>query len=224
MIPVSVCIATRGDVFMGEIYKSFPDDWEIVTYDNGAGTVSVITSRHKGEFYEIRAEGKPDLGPHARFAAIEYASHDLILVQDDDVIVIDPQAIVDRWERANEGHLFMSTDPTPWDGIVANVPREFRVHYPDSALVGFGACFQRDLPEKAFTRFFAHYPNMERDDPLFLRESCRIFTTLTHRVLVDIEKKNLPYASNDDRLWMQEDHLHFRERALSMAREVRDKS
>lgn len=88
-------------------------------------------------------------------------------------------------------------------------------------MVGFGAAFQRDLPELAFKKFFAAHPEMDRRDPLFLRESCRIFTTLTPRVLVDVPKTDAPYASNPNRLWKQPDHIEMRDRALAMARAAR---
>jgi len=236
MTEVSACIATRGDVDMSPILDSLPEGWEVIIWNNGLGLVGTWRPGEQIDDIEVG-----DLGPHGRFAAIEYASHDLILVQDDDVIISDPQAIVDAWVhwRENFGinipYLDENPDEDPLTSeereflaenvqishVVCNMPPEFRVHYPDSAMVGFGACFQRDAPEKAFQRFFA-YTGMARDDPLFLRESCRIFTTLTLRVLVDVLKTDMPYASDPERLWKQRDHLHYRERALKMAREVRD--
>ena len=102
------------------------------------------------------------------------------------------------------------------------MPQEFRPHYPDSAMVGFGSCFHRDAPERAFTRFFDHHDGMTREDPLFLRESCRIFTVLTPCVLVDVPKVDMPYASDPDRLWKQPGHIQSRDRALQLARQVRD--
>lgn len=221
---VSVCIATRGDVPLRPIFLSIPRGWEIVWWNNGDGTVTV-TNSDEGHFVDVQCSGVPDLGPHARFAAIEYASHDLILVQDDDVIVSDPQAIVDAWVRAGR---ILGRCPVPGgedvtiDHVVCNMPPEFRIHYPDSAMVGFGAVFHRDAPEKAFSRFFAYHHNMSRTDPLFLRESCRIFTTLTPGVLVDVAKTDMPYASDPNRLWMQPGHIKSRDTALDLAREVRD--
>ena len=223
---VSACIATRGDVPLRPIFLSIPRGWEIVWWNNGDGTVTVTNSDAEN-FVDVQYSGVPDLGPHARFAAIEYASHDLIYCQDDDVIVSDPQAIVD--EYVDEGtHLHdefgkgLTTYFEHPDSIVCNMPPEFRTHYSDSAMVGFGSCFERDAPERAFQRFFDYHSGMRRNDPLFLRESCRIFTTLTPRVLVDVARQDMPYASDPNRLWKQQGHLHFRDRALRMAREVRD--
>ena len=239
MTPVSVCIATRGDVPLRPIFLSIPRGWEIVWWNNGDGTVTVTNSDAEN-FVDVQYSGVPDLGPHARFAAIEYASHDLILVQDDDVIISDPQAIVDTFIATRDICAMcgesMARQATPaghvvWaciekhcvlDEVVCNLPMEFREHYPDSSLVGFGSCFHRDAPERAFSRFFGYHHNMSRTDPLFLRESCRVFTVLTPRVLVDIPKTDMPYASDPNRLWKDKNHIKYRDEALNLAREVRD--
>ena len=231
MTPVSVCIATRGDVPLRPIFLSIPRGWEIVWWNNGDGTVTVTNSDAEN-FVDVQYSGVPDLGPHARFAAIEYASHDLIYCQDDDVIVSDPQAIVDEWiancvwrvipESLRPGPLGYASERVDGDHLVANMPLEFRPHYPDSCMVGFGGAFHRDVPERAFSRFFAYHHNMSRTDPLFLRESCRIVTTLATRVLVDVLKTDMPYASDPNRLWKDKDHIKYRDEALALAREVRD--
>lgn len=215
---VSVCIATRGDVPLRPIFLSIPRGWEIVWWNNGDGTVTVTNSDAEN-FVDEQYSGVPDLGPHARFAAIEYASHDLIYCQDDDVIVSDPQAIVDEYvdEGTHMGDSFgegLTFHFEPPDLVVCNMPPEFRPHYPDSAMLGFGGAFHRDAPERAFARFFDHHLNMRRTDTVFQRESCRIFTALTPRVLVDIKKQDLPYASDGTRLWKQADHLSSRDTAL----------
>ena len=197
---------------MQPILRSLPSHWETIVWDNRLG---------------VYVNGKCvqavplDLGPHGRFEGLQrYATNTLCYVQDDDVIVSDPQAIVDAWQenQVYEGpRAFI-------DHVVCNMPPVFRPHYSDSAMLGFGGAFHRDAPERAFKRFFDFQHCMSRDNPLFLRESCRIFTTLTPRVLVDVAKTDLPYASDPNRLWKQRDHLHFRERALAFAREVRDES
>jgi hypothetical protein len=212
---VSGIIVTRGDVDTAPLMETWPAEWERLVWDNGAEEVWVQPQRDAAWYsYPVS-----DQGPHGRFAAIEYAAHDLCLCQDDDVIVGDPEHLVKRWEIEKFGAHFGLVPP---DFVICNMPQEFREHYPDSSLVGFGACFQRDAPERAFQRFFDYHSGMRRNDPLFLRESCRIFTVLTPRVLVDIDKQDLSYASDGTRLWRQPGHLNFRERALRMAREVRD--
>ena len=193
---------------MTPILDSLPDEWEVLVWVNGSH-LSIWTTGEQTDDIPV-----PDLGPHARFAAIEYATHNLIYVQDDDVIVSDPEQIV--WESDSGG--------SEYGRLVCNMPPEFRPHYPDSAMVGFGAAFHRDLPETAFREFFAHHHNMSRTDPLFLRESCRIFTVLTPYALVDVAKTDMPYCSDDNRLWKDIYHIKYREEALGLAREVRDAS
>ena len=227
---VSVCIATRGDIDMGPIVDSLPKEWEIIVWDNSGSLV------HNTRSHVRWISAVPDVGAYGRFAAIKHATHDLILTQDDDVIVSDPQVIVHEWianckwrasldgngqQRRLVGGDYLS-ERMDGDHLVANMPAVFRPHYPDSAMVGFGACFHRDAPERAFAKFFAHHTTMKRNDPLFLRESCRIFTTLTPRVLVDVAKTDLPYASDPNRLWKQPGHILSRDTALRLAREVRD--
>jgi hypothetical protein len=235
---VSGIIVTRGDVDTAPLMETWPKKWQRIIWNNGLEEVWLQPEDGAAwTFFPVS-----DLGPHGRFAAIEYVAHDLCFCQDDDVIVSDPQAIVDAWVhwRDNFGKNIPYLDENPDDDpltseereflstnvlishVVSNMPQEFREHYPDSSLVGFGACFQRDAPERAFQRFFDYHSGMKRNDPLFLRESCRIFTVLTPRVLVDIDKQDLPYASDGTRLWRQPGHLNFRDRALRMAREVRD--
>lgn len=150
-----------------------------------------------------------DLGPYGKYAAIEQARHTVILVQDDDVLlpVESILALVAAYEPGV---------------LVANMPAEFRPHYPDSAMVGFGAIFDHDLPGEAFERFFGHHTGMTADSPLFLRESCRAFAVLTPLKLVDLPKKDLPWASDPDRLWRQPEHVVMRDRMLDLARQVRD--
>lgn len=205
---VSACIATRGDVDMDPILDSLPAKWERVIWNNGQEEVWLQNQRDAAWTFQPVS----DLGPHGRFAAIDYAAHDLVYVQDDDVIVSDPQQIVNEW--LDLLHNFDRDDV-----VVANMPPEFRPHYPDSVMVGFGGAFHRDAPEKAFARWDAF--GLPRDK-LFLRESCRIFTVLTPQYLVDIPKVDMPYASDDTRLWKQDDHIQSRERALGLARQVRD--
>lgn len=227
---------------MAPVIDSFPDDWEVITYDNGDG----IVYRNLGSSCEIVATGMPDRMGYARHAAIEFASSELILTADDDVIVSDPQAIVDTFldihvcsdhgpmhlETSRSGHRvwtcgiehswgYTQGKPAIPDEIVVNLPHEFRPHYPDSAMLGFGACYHRSLPPAVFARFFAA-TGLTEDDPLFMRESDRTLTVLAPRVLVDIPKQDREFANDDNRLWKQPDHVEMRERMLTLARQVRD--
>lgn len=228
---VSACIATRGDVDMRPILASLPDEWEKIVWDNRKGVYV------NGECVQPIPN---DLGPYGRFEGIQqYASNDICYVQDDDVLVSDPQGIVDEWElrRKFDDPDSVFRKPLPHEQqehLVANMPKEFRPYYTDSAMVGFGAAFYREAPKRAFIRYGVMDESGElsvegrgsmdaiEHTRMFLRESCRIFTTLTPIILVDIPKKNMPYALAPNRLWKQPDHIRFRDTALDLAREARD--
>lgn len=234
---VSVVIPTRGNVSLDPIIDSFPADWEIVVYDNGRGKAHRIEPGRRRNWwaYDAAANGLPDLSVYARYAAIEYATHDLILTQDDDVIVSDPQAIVERWVTEACGRITPGLERLAENGpllaedhVVCNMPQEFRPHYPDSALVGFGAAFHRDAPARAFGRYEAFVQEKGQGaftgcaGPTFNRTCDVVFTTLTPRVLVDVPKENLPYATGDDRMYRQAEHVGERARMLELTRKVRD--
>lgn len=212
LVNVTAVIVTRGDVAMQPVLESLPPRWDRAIWDNGKRELSVLrlSAVSNREFrYSRRWPSKirpiSDLSVYGRYAALEFVpSSDLIYVQDDDVIVSDPQAIVDAWQA---GH------------VICNMPQEFRPHYPDSALVGFGACFERDLPAQAFARYdAAQYTDMD----IFFRECDTVFTMLTPRILVDVPKTDRPFASDPDRLWKQPEHNEARARMKELARQVRD--
>ena len=246
----SAIIVTRGNVDLAPVLESLPWEWEIVVWDNSHGYANRQPpgGRDWNTWTSIgRGPNAPDLSVYGRYAAIKYASHDLIYVQDDDVIVSDPQAIVDKWTKQQSEHNESETDQwrravdggeydaqeswTDWDGLVANMPQEFRHDgYTDSCLVGFGACFHRDLPGRAFQRWEASkYSSLERRgkvDPshstTFNRTCDVVFTALTPRVLVDVPITHREFASDPDRMWKQPGHVGERTRMLELARKVRD--
>ncbi len=218
---VSACLVTRGDVDMQPILDSLPKEWEKIVWINGRGVYNLGPMDGCGDLVFVPAtQPPPDLAVYGRYAAIEYASHDLIFVQDDDVIVSDPQAIVDAW-------LEHCGDPRPRPAlpapVVCNMPPEFRPHYPDSGLVGFGAAFHRDAPERAFKRWFDGASLAQQEPPPeFYRRADNIFTVLTPRVLVNVPKTDCAYASDPNRMWRQSDHVGERDRMIELARQVRD--
>lgn len=215
---VSACLVTREDVYPQEIIDSLPNSWEIVIWYNDYGRI---------ERSDGWGEVCTDLAVYGRYAAIEYASHDLIYVQDDDVIVSDPQAIVDALGRKS-GYPSSATN-----SVICNMPPEFRPHYPDSGLVGFGAAFHRDAPNIAFGKFWngsgwlSHFMAglndvAEMEKERFLRRADNVFTTLTPRVLVDVPKTDCAWASDPNRMWRQPSHTSERDHMIDLARKVRD--
>jgi len=246
-VNVTACLVTRGqEIDMDPILESLPAEWEVVLWMNGVAVWRWASNANRwrsnsGQHFGYAA----DLSVYGRYAAIDHASHDLIYVQDDDVIVGDPQAIVDVWLRERD-HLIASRAEgfNAWSGhVVCNMPPEFRHGgYHDSALVGFGACFYRDAAERAFDRWrnrewrcggcnglrsalcsdceaAAH--DIEHDE-FFLRECDTVLTMLTPRVLIDVPKIDREFASDPDRLWKQTDHSRQRERMRDLVRRVRD--
>lgn len=226
---VSVVIPTRGDVDLKPILQSLPEEWEVVVYDNGRGCVSkrvmsgllarVITG--KGEL--------PDLSVYARYAAIEYAEGDLIFTQDDDCVVSDAQTIVDAWlaECDLEVPADGLTIAHEWNGVVCNMPPEFRHgFYEEHALVGFGACFHRSRPWTVWGKLTAAlgdagFPTDWAYAPSFLRTCDIPLTALSPRVLVDVPKKDMPWASDANRMWKQPQHQAERASMLELVKEIR---
>lgn len=162
-----------------------------------------------------------DLAIYGRYAAIERTEAELIYVQDDDCVVADPAFIVDTFITA------------PADAVICNMPQEFRHDfYVEHALVGFGAAFHRDAPERAFARLFGEpysiLQNMVVHGPWedgrwlgwFHRTCDIVFTALTPRVLVDVPKDDLPWAHHETRMWKQSGHLAERARMLDLVRQV----
>lgn len=216
---VSAIIVTRGDVDMGPIFDSL---WEtgfrnIIVWDNSGERSTIDPYLH--------FVGGEDLAVYGRYAAIKYARHDLIYVQDDDCVVSDPKAIVDAWLDH------------PWDDfVVCNMPQEFRhSFYEEHALVGFGACFHRDAPERAFQRWGAAtmkrggalegrttFVDEGRWSPFFLRTCDIVFTALTPRALVDVPVQNLPWAVSENRMYRQLEHVAERSWMLDLVKGVRD--
>jgi hypothetical protein len=105
------------------------------------------------------------------------------------------------------------------------MPPEFRhVFYTEHALVGFGSAFHRDAPGRAFDRFSPFYRsiyNETRSNDAFHRCCDVVFTGLTPRVLVDVPKTDLAYASAPNRMWKQPEHQGERQRMLDIVRRVR---
>lgn len=234
---VTAIIVTRGDHDLGEILDSLPDEWERIIWDNHAGvTIHKNESDWRGDGPAAAFPG--DLAVYGRYAAIEYASHDLIYAQDDDCVVSDPQAIVDAWVMENlaDG----AYDPVPWDGVVCNMPPEFRHgFYAEHALVGFGAAFHRDAPARAFSAFFKgmggtldYRETIEamrmaedfgfRGEGDFFRTCDVVFTALTPRILIDVPKTNLPWAEDDSRMYRQPEHQVQRGKMLELAFRAKD--
>lgn len=148
---------------------------------------------------------RENLAVYGRYAAISLTDADVIYVQDDDAVT-DPAAIATAYEPGK---------------ITANMPGEFRHDfYTDHCLVGFGAIFDRGLPDAAFSQLFAFddAPGIQEG----FRRTCDIpFTMLTPYTLVAVEHRNQPWAFHDDRMWKQASHFGEREQMRQYARKLR---
>lgn len=149
---------------------------------------------------------REDLAVYGRYAAMEEAKHDIIYTQDDDCIVTCHAELLSHYE----------------DGIVvANMPYNERWvgAYDDCALLGFGALFHRDLPARAFSRYYDHF---SLSDNVFRMTGCDIvFTMLTPFVKVDYGHTDMVYALAPDRVSNHPGWFPLRAEALRRAREVK---
>ncbi len=143
-----------------------------------------------------------DLGVFGRYAALPECGRDVVLVQDDDVIL--PVATIEALAAAYEP-----------GRIVANMPERFRAFYTDSCLVGFGAVFDRDLPEVAFDRFWGYWGSTARQRPDV------VFTALTDSTWLDLPYTEREFATGPDRAYRQRGHARERQTTLTMARKAR---
>lgn len=148
-----------------------------------------------------------NLSVFGRYAAIEHVSAPVILVVDDDVALS---------KEAIDG-LLAAYKPRK---LVANMPPEYRERYTDSALVGFGAIFDRGLPAKAFKKFRQSAPLTDND--WFLRTCDVIFSTLTPFDLVDLPFEYLPQTHAPNRMYRQKNNGTERQAMLAVCRKVRD--
>jgi hypothetical protein len=236
---VTACLVTRGDDDLGPVLASLPAEWERVVWNNGVGRVSMFGSEVPLSIaldWEAQENVVPDLAVYGRYAAIAYASHDVIYTQDDDVIVSDPQAIVEAWLRERDRLIECNAwGFNAWgEHVVCNTPSEFRPHYPDSGIVGFGAAFNREAPERAFARLgLSRTTHPSRDDwdsrvqdigpidgGIFRRRADNVFTYFTPRVLVDVPKTDREFASDPTRMWQQPGHVGEKELMLRYCRAV----
>lgn len=205
---VSAVIVTRGDVDLTEILESLPEEWERVVWDNGAREVR----RHRPGSFTAEFRGNEHTGPlldlavYGRYAAIHYGlcDGDVIFIQDDDCIV-DAAAIAAAYEPGR---------------LVANMPTGRWPDYLDSALVGWGAIFDRNLPGQAFERFDVGHPAW--GDAEFYRTCDVVFSALTPRTVIDVGFRHLPWAEDPGRaMFLQPGHKTERDRMLDICRRVR---
>jgi hypothetical protein len=201
-VSVSVVIPTRGDVPLGEILDWYPREWEKVVVNNAL---------------EVK-RGNQDYKVCARFIGAMRAEHNIIITQDDDCVIENPEQLVEAWVSVRDAR---SED----DHVVCNMPANFRhSFYQEHALIGFGGVFAKSAPERVFKRLYGPQGYMTRllNDE-FLKCCDIAFTALSPRVLVDVPYRDLEWASAPNRMWVQPDHREGRAEYLRRVLEFRDK-
>jgi len=196
-VNVSAVLVTRGNVDLGEIIEAIHE----------AG----IHDCHVWDNSQHHA----DISVYGRYFGIQNTEPgNAIYVQDDDCL-LEPAAIAE---------LVAAYEPGT---VVANMPAPFRHDfYADHCLVGFGAVFDRELPERAFTRFcdsgILTVENFADEARGFFFRCCDVvFTALTPFKLLDLPYTNMPWATGPDRMYRQPDHVGERARMLELARKAR---
>lgn len=151
-----------------------------------------------------------DAGAYGRYLAIEQADTSVIYFQDDDCIVpmVEQRMLVKLYEPGK---------------LVALMPRE-RTDYKDTVLIGWGAIFDRDLPELAFRRWVEAGHEMESREFRVVGADF-VFPMLTPHRRWHGAHRDLPHAHAANRTWGSwPDYANVKERYLREARAIRDRS
>ena len=120
---------------------------------------------------------RDDLGIYGRYAAIAHAKHRVIYTQDDDVLV----SCFDELQDAYQPGVLTVNYPQPWD-----IP-----------WVARGSLFDRDLPGKAFRRYWDRFGS----DEYFTHSACDgIFALLTPTKVIDHGSEDLPHGFHAGRV------------------------
>jgi hypothetical protein len=142
-------------------------------------------AKHK-EIDEVNVETSQT--PYGWYVACQRAKNPVVYYQDDDCVT-------------DLGPVIAAFEP---DKIVNAMTKEHAKCYPgNQTLIGFGAVFEK--------RLLSVLDGWERD-PVFLRESVRVFATLIPHKTVFPKIEILPCAYDDNRLYRQvEEHAAARE-------------
>jgi glycosyltransferase involved in cell wall biosynthesis len=122
---------------------------------------------------------------YGRYLAARKAKNDVIFSVDDDVIFTAFPELLAAYEPGR---------------IVANMDASWAAVYGrETALIGAGALWDKNLPLAAFTRYFDDHPL----DEFFELEADFVFGSMTPFRIVDLGYEVRPFADDDDRLYKQ---------------------
>lgn len=152
-----------------------------------------------------------DYGAFGRYVAIRnHAKRNIVYVQDDDCVLSerDQYRLLDAYEPGL---------------LTAMMPPE-RIDYRDTVLIGWGAIFDRDLPETAFRRWAAAGHEMESREFRVVGADF-VFPLLAPWKRLDGYHRDLPHAHAPNRTWGSwPDYANVKERYLREGRAIRDGS
>lgn len=237
---VTAVVVTRGDHDLSPIFDSFVEagfeEGEVLVWNN---SLEGLRDNKVYGRYTAAELVKPE---------------SLVYVQDDDLVMQPGsiEKIVKAWTDSLNTCGAGSGDFDPrllWHAdskditqigegkhVVCNMPARFRENpfYAEHSLVGFGAVFHPCSPARAFKTFMEATGRARRAtsvdvtawemDDLFLTTCDIVFTALTPRVLVDVPYDDLPWASDDTRMWKQPWHQSVRDEMLEQVLKVRKES
>lgn len=182
---VSAVIVTRGDVDLGPILRTLPYD-DVVVWNN--------------------ADEKVDLKIYGRYAALDRCRHDVVYMQDDDVIFTDHERLLREY---TPGVIVANMDQ-PWIDACG---------YHDNVLMGAGSLSDRDVYYRAVDKYLSSY---EWDDEWLLECDFAVGVLAPGRK-VDLGYLARDFADADDRLYRQPWQAGAKARMLDRARRLRDR-
>lgn len=151
-----------------------------------------------------------DYGAYGRYVAIrDHAKRNVVYVQDDDCVVSEE----DQWR------LLDAYEP----GVLTALMPPERIDYRDTVLIGWGAIFDRELPEAAFRRWVETGHETESDEFRVVGADF-IFPMLTPHKRLDGYHRDLPHAHAPNRTWASFPlYGQVKEAFLHEGREIRDR-
>lgn len=199
---VSLCLVTMGDVDLAPIILNAPPEFDVRVWNNRVRTPLV------GGDYKV----------FGRYMLIAEATQPVIAFIDDDcwLSAAQWQTLLDAYEPGVVTGNLIREDPL------------WRSRYHDTTLLGWGAVFDRDLPQRAFDVYERYYPT----DWEFMTSPGGaevVFPMLskTKTVLAGATWLGDPgqeVFSRSNRMSNQPGFLDTRLRWLERAREVRDRA
>lgn len=176
----------------------------------------IIASLHQWDFIDeilihVNKPGANDMN-YGRYLMAEKAKNSLIYTQDDDHIIKNVDSIYEMFleqpTKISNGGIEDYLKVVP-DNIYGS---------SQMAMVGWGTIFRKDWYQKPLQKYINKYGK----DYCFYRETDRIFTMLMNQyhnmVLVDAEV--LPGARGEEALSSQDDHIKYKQLAISRCKEI----